>query len=399
MSLLLRSVLLGATVAAVLAPSALPSDASRSSVASEPLAVSQGPIYYTLGRVDPATLSPTGKQVELYQTGTPVLSPARRWVAFSGGPFHGISVASTAPLRPPRRLIPLPRGHMLALAWPKAHRLLALAGRDSRYPAACCRTLRLYVVDPLQRRVLRRVRLPRGLVIAVKPTRSGLAILLGGYGKLASARLLLVTGSGAVRTVALSRFRVGATKLGKNGAFLTVAALTVGPGSAYVVGRSKAGPAVAVVPLTGGHASYHTLPVDPELFTPDQALVLLPGGRLGIASVAGLYVYDTHTWQKVGSVPFQAKAGFISGDTMVVLDDGSGMDVYNLDGSLRYHVDTSAQVDSAFFVGGRAFLAYQGGDSWSALDLETGTLQAPVYGGVPELIPGQPGVPAFAWTL
>lgn len=371
---------------------------------SGPLAVSQAPSTSTLGRVDPATLLPVGKQVgvPLGSDIPPVLSPGRRWVALSGDYVAAVSVASAVPLRQPRHPILLPRksGHVLTLAWPRAHRLLALAGHEPLGPSSClCSTLRLYVVDPLKRRILRSIRLRRAFVIAAEPTPTGLAILLGGYNKLASARLLLVSRSGAVRRVTLARFKVGFTKLGKNGVRVTEAALTVGAGSAYVLGGGGTSTAVAVVPLAHGPAAYHALPVGPELVSPDRGLVLLAGGRLGVASVTGLYVYDTDTWQLAGSVPFDGQNGYISGDSMIVPDSGSGIDVYSLDGSLRYHLATPAQVNAVFFVGVLGFLWYQDqSEDWGVLDLSSGTLHPPIAGSIPGLIPAQPGVPAFAAT-
>jgi hypothetical protein len=257
----------------------------------------------------------------------------------------------------------------------------------------------LYVVDPLKRRILRSVHLRRAFVMAAKPTPTGLAILLGGYGKLASARLLLVSRSGVVRRVTLVRFKVGFTKLGKNGLRVTEAALAVGSGSAYVLGGRGAAPGVAVVPLAHGPAAYHPLAAGPALVSPDRGLVLLAGGRLGVASVTGLYIYDTQTWKQVGSVPLQGQTGYVSGDSMIVPDSGSGIDVYNLDGSLRYHLATPAQVDAVSFVGGRGFLTYQdSNEDWGALELASGTLYPPVVGNRPELIPGQSDVPGFAST-
>jgi hypothetical protein len=399
-----RLAVLGVLVVAVVASSALASDGSSSSVASRPLAVWQAGFTFTLGRVDPATLLRVGKQVgvPLGSDIRPVLSPRGRWVALSGDSVAAVSVASAVPLRQPGHPILLPRGagHVLALGWPRAHRLLALAGREPLGPSSClCRTLRVYVVDPLKRRILRSIRLPRAFVMAAEPTPTGLAILLGGYGKLASARLLLVSRSGTVRSVTLARFKVGFTKLGKDGVRVTQAALTVGDGSAYVLGRGGATTAVAVVPLAHGPAAYHALPAGPELIRPDRGLVLLAGGRLGAASVTGLFVYDTHSWQQVGSVPFDGQTGFISRDTMIVSNGGSGVDVYNLDGSLRYHLDTPAQVNGVLFLGGRGFLIYQQTyEGWGVLDLEGGTLHQIVAGSVPQLIPGQPGVPASAST-
>ena len=258
------------------------------------------------------------------------------------------------------------------------------------------------MVDPLRRRILRSIHLRHGYVIAAEPTRTGLAILLGGYGRLASARLLLVARSGAMRTVTLTRFKVGATKLGSRGVRVTEAALTVGSGSAYVLDGGGAATAVAVVPLAHGPAAYHNLPAGPELVRPDRGLVVLAGGRLGVASVTGLYVYDVHSWQQVGSVrwPFQnSHSAYISGESMIVLDGGSGGDVYNLEGSLRYHFDTPAQANAVLFVGGRGFLLYQDpNQDWGVLDLDTGTLHPPIAGNIPRLIPGQTGVPAFAAT-
>lgn len=256
------------------------------------------------------------------------------------------------------------------------------------------------MVDPLKRRILRNIRLRRAFVVAAQPTPAGLAILLGGYGKLTSARLLLVTPGGIARTVTLARFRLGFTKLGRNGVRVTEAALAVGSGNAYVLGGGGAATAVAVVPLAHGPAAYHALPAGPELVNPNRGLVLLAGGQLGVASVMGLFVYDRRTWQQVGSVPLQGQNGFISGDSMIVLNGGSGADVYNLDGGRRYHLETPAQANAVFFVGGLGFLLYQdANEDWGVLDLDSGTLHPPVVGGsVPELIPHQPGVPAFAAT-
>jgi hypothetical protein len=395
--------MLGAVVAAVAASLVVPSDASTSSVASKPLAVWQAGFSSTLGRVDPATLLPAGKRVGLPLGSDipPVLSPGGRWVALSGEKLAAVSVASAVPLRQPRRPILLPHaGHVIALAWPSAHRLLALAGHEPLGPSTClCRTLRLYVVDPLKRRILRSIRLRRAFVMAAEPTSSGLAILLGGYGKLASARLLLVTRNGVVRTITLGQFKVGFTKLGKGGVRVTEAALVVGSSSAYVLAGGGAATGAAVVPLARGRAAYHALPAGPELVDPDRGLVLLAGGRLGVASATGLYVYDTKTWQLVGSVPFEGRIGYISGDSMIVSDGGSGIDVYNLDGSLRYHLDTPAQVNAVFFVGGRGFLWYQdSSEDWGVLDVERGTLGPPVAGSTPLLVPGQSDLPAFAAT-
>jgi hypothetical protein len=394
MSRFIRSAMVGAVVAAVVAGLAVPSDASRSSVASRPLAVWQAGFSYTLGRVDPATLLPAGKQVGAPVGDMAVLSPARRWVALGSGSVPLVSVASASPLRKPRHPLVFLRGkgEVLALAWPRSHRLLVLAGRDGR--AACCGTMRLYVVDPLKRRIVRSIHLGRSDFLAADPTPAGLAILLGGSGRLASARLLLVTQSGATRTVTLARFKVGIV-----GHLVTSAALGVGQGSAYVLGGSGAETAVAVVPLAHSPPAYHTIPAGPGLMS-QGSMVVLPGGDLAAAAPTGLYVYDTHTWQQVGSVPFFGQIGYISGDTMIRLDGGSGIDFYNLDGSLRYHLNTPAQVDALDFVGDLAFLLYQDqSEDWGVLNLESRTLSPPVGGSRPWLIPGQPDLPAFAWTL
>lgn len=386
-------------MATVVAAFAVPSDASRSSAASGPLAVWQAGFSYTLGRVDRATLLPVGKRVGLLEGDMAVISPAERWVALGSDSVPEVSVAPVAPLRKPGRSIVFLRGvgQVIALAWPRSHRLLALAGRGG--PAACCGTLRLYVVDPMKRRILRSIHLRRSYVMAAEQTPTGLAILLGGYGKLASARLLLVTRTGVARTVTLARFKVGFVRHGRRVVFATTAALTVGSGSAYVLSSSAAATTVAVVPLAHGPAAYHVLRAGPELVNPDRGLVLLAGGILGVAAPTGLYVYDARTWQQVGSVPFQGQIGYISGESMIALDGGSGIDVYNLDGSLRYHLNTPAQVDGVLFVGGRGFLLYQdANEDWGVLDLANGTLGPPVPGNRPELIPGQQELPAFAAT-
>ena len=65
----------------------------------------------------------------------------------------------------------------------------------------------------------------------------------------------------------------------------------------------------------------------------------------------------------MGSVPFEGPNGYISGDSMIVPDSGSGIDVYNLDGSLRYHLATPAESNTVFFVGGRQLLWYQDPES------------------------------------
>jgi hypothetical protein len=378
---------------------ALVSEGGLAATAPSPLALLVTPDETppaTLIRVDPTTLRPLAETgTGLVQFGTPALSPDTSQLVFGSDVVAALSFVGIVPLRAPGDSLFLSRSldRVVAIAWPRRRLVLALAGH-SPMGGPCCAKLTLFVVDPVARRVLRSYRFS-GVVESVEAGPGGLAVLLGGFGRIIPAWLAVFDANGSERMIRLDRIRAGFTRQGQAEKVAAPAlAFDLTLGRAFVVaadGIADDG-TVAEVSLARASVTYHHVPV--SLVSPNGGLVLLPDGRLGIASLSALLIVDTHTWNTNTSVPIQA-AGWIAGEALLAPKPDNGLDVYNLDGSLRLQVTTPAHVLGVQIVGTRAFLSYQQRSDYGVLDLRTGELRA-LTGAPPELILGGRGVAIVA---
>lgn len=266
-------------------------------------------------------------------------------------------------------------GSVRTTSWPARRRLLALieSGLASEKYAAM-----VVVVDPLARRVVRRVRLPRSVWEAER-SRDGLVLLLGTWGRFGAAQVALVDEDGVFRIATIPRIEIGAvTVKGEDhlSRFNRPGLAVDREGErAYVVGP---GETVAEVDLNTARVSYHvarevaSFKPDAEQKIsdgPERVARYLGGGLIAVSGfdsssrkrdgkmyfsvqASGLHLVDTRTWQRRTLNP--RASSFLSGGGLVFALGGShdsdgqadsvGIVAYGMNGVERYRLYSDQQV-------------------------------------------------------
>lgn len=305
----------------------------------------QRPPLFT--RLDPPTLRPVGKRVELGgDSGGASFSPDRSRVAIGGEPR--LRILDLASMRWVSTMRLVQRGYIRFKAWPSPRRVLVIAGEGETGDE------RLLVADPYARRIVRQAPLPGTMLgLAVVPDR--LVLLLGRQNRIEPLRLAVVDDEGRIRIAALAVSGGDVHRRRTRSPGLT----TDPTGSrAYIVEPDGS---VAVVDLTTLRVEYHfalqrTLskgaPGDfREAGWIGDGLLAVTGGRSRRTSDAhhpfewdasGLEVIDTRTWTRRMIDPLASGAAYTAG-TLLTLgrhascgDDTSAISGYALDGTLRF---------------------------------------------------------------
>jgi hypothetical protein len=170
-----------------------------------PAAGSRPPAYATISkgttsalvRVDPATLRISGPRLSLWRHDLPwTRSPDGSQLAFGSGRVRSIRLVDLRDWYVVRDL-PLPN-QLVALAWPRADRLVAVvAGR------CCPQALRALALNPASGRITASSRVGSGAVLDGARTPVGLALLLAPQTRIGFARLVTVDWAALVRSVGL----------------------------------------------------------------------------------------------------------------------------------------------------------------------------------------------------
>ena len=220
------------------------------------------------------------------------------------------------------------------VTWLGAHRLLATAANA------------VVVVDPHDRRVVRRARLP-GVVYGGARLTYGLALLLGqDVNGFVPAKVAVVDAEGRSRAVKLDRITIGFHRVGDRFEARRPG-FTIDPatGRAFVVGADYT---VAVVDLRTLAVSYHggaARSLAKEFAGPIRNARWLGNGLLAVAGMDtlqrdGLRIIDTRNWSThvadAESVDLTLAGGVLVGSAPFVPADFA---VYGMDGALRYRFE------------------------------------------------------------
>lgn len=372
----------------------------------------------TLGWFDPVTLRPLrGRKAPLGgHVGSWAFSADRSLLAIAscGGerePVPGIRFvdARTMRVRGDLRLSRF-RGCASALTWLHPRRLLAVVGVDVSDERE------LVVVDPVARRVLRRVSIA-GYVAGVGRTDERLVLLLGSLGTFSPARVAVADREGEVRVATAARTVLGTVTDDSSGEYR---ARTIEPGlavdpdgeRAYLLPR--AGP-IAEIDLGIMDVAYHEVDrptllgrLWDSLFPDAQAKVLegpvlharwLGEGMIAVSGIeyssrrraggpelptqtpVGLTLVDTRSW--TSRLLEQGSSGFAVGPGAIVAQGGRwdgeqergfgpGLRAFGFDGSERWrlHPDRYVWMDTAGAFG----YAYVGERAVEVVDLWTGAI-------------------------
>jgi hypothetical protein len=292
----------------------------------------------------------------------------------------GLRLLRTQPLRTLARIT---LGHslsVLATAWPRSRRIVAVGA-----PSCCLRRPSVFVIDPIRRSVVARYSLRRATLVATAPTANGLALLLGPSGRIGEARLVLAAVDRPPKTLVLGGVLAGSYgphRYVRPTGRIAVPGLTIDAlrDRAFVVPAD--GPAVEV-DLQTMRASYHELerPVsllgrihdwlEPKAYAdaPQRRgpvrlaawlgndLIAVSGWDRGASSAfvssadvvmpAGLHLINTRRW-RVQTLNDHA-SGFVRVGRRIVAygyslgssaggPRGIGLVAYDLDGKRRWHL-------------------------------------------------------------
>jgi hypothetical protein len=275
-----------------------------------------------------------------------------------------------------------------AVTWLRPRRVLAVAWRSD--------DAKLLVVDPVTRRVLRRVSVPV-YPWAIAHSRDHLVLLYGGADSFAPAQLVIADANGNTRSVSVDRVLAGQVTEGQSSADYNVRivrpGLAVDPGGrAFLV---PAAGAIAEIDLATLGVSYHDL-AHPSLLrrflnwlTPAAQAKALDGqereaawvdGKIVVsgsdystvrdangnpttaASPAGTMLIDTRSWR--GQMLDEGTSGFATAAGLVIAEGGSynemdrrsfgpGLEAFALDGQKLWqlHAGEARWIDPAGMVG------------------------------------------------
>jgi len=401
------------------APPPVPAEfAARGALADSPsrepmLGISFRNAGGTLAWFDPLTLTTLrGRKAPLATyTGTWAFSEDRAAVVFGSWELSRLRFVNARTMRVTGGLsLTRGAGGIRAIAWPRPDRLLAILS-DAPTPV-------LAVIDPQSRRVLRRVPLA-GAVYGIQRLSDGLAFLLGEDDSFAPARVATADAEGTIRTVTVSRVRVGTVVDQDGGGYH---ARTMSPGFAVdPEGRRAflvaADSTVAEVDLDKLGVAYHELD-HPSFFgrlshwlVPtasakevegptrqarwlgsgliavgglDYSLTKGPDGKeRQIAKPAGVTLVDTSSW-RTRTLDAEASEFSVAGD-LVIASGGSydsaeaeadirgiGIVAYGLDGRERWrlHPGERRWLNPVCALG----YVYLDGNRMEVVDLATGAV-------------------------
>lgn len=284
--------------------------------------------------------------------------------------------------------VPIGGGSIGALSWLASDRLLALqeVGGERQ---------RLLVVDPTTQRVVGRHPL-NGSVQRLALAGHRLVLVLAPAQTIGSARIAVVSQTGAVRVVPLGQIRAGSKVLGAGSQFafetqLPGLAIDPGGGHAFVVDAGG----IAQLDLARLTVSYHplerqTAAATKEVSGHERDAVWLGRGVLAVSGSdtardqfqpAGLLAIDTKTWS-VRTLNAEATSVELAGNLLLATGErsdagkavGIGLVVYGLDGSERFQALGCQPVWLALAYGGRAYLGISGEDPLTIVDLASGAV-------------------------
>lgn len=398
-------------VASLVAPACGGSDARAPSSPSAPrpptqpvFAVAWGPPGHgELFQADPQTLEPLAARPRVDigsgSGGAWVLSPDQRILAVGTGEGAAVQLVDVAGMRSLARIELLDDGYVDVISWPEPSRMFVNIPSWSALVA---------VVDPVKRRLLEIRRLP-DQVVAAKPTRDGLALLLGPSQRIGPARLALVTASG-VRFANLPEIRAGWESVDEGGEFATPhqasPGLTIDPSGtrALVV---PAGRLVAEVNLGTLAVRYHSLAehvsllgrlldwLDPPAYAkaisgPSRSALWLNHDVVAVTGIdiaattshagtdidvtpAGLSLIDTSDWS-VRSVNDETSDMTLAGGTLLAFGGPNriGLVGYDLDGHERFHLFKNEEVAYVLTAGGYAYIGSDNSTFFRLVDLHSG---------------------------
>lgn len=331
-------------------------------------------------RYDRATLRPFGPTLRIGANAWSwSRSPDGRTVALAGGQRDRPGVVVFVDVATLRRIgrFRFAAGYPGGLRWVAPERLLLVTGTEAGG------SVRL--VDPLARRQLDQVSLP-GRVARGARTAEGLALLLGPQQGVGPAQLVLVDGSLSVRSVSLTRIRVGwevpqpvGVGSSETPARMRVPGLAVDPtGTRAVV--AGAGEPVAEIDLRTGAVTYHPVlerrpaAAAKAISGPNLSAVWLPGEKVAVTGTVyggldettralrrdpfGLVLLDTRAWRS-RLVP--GLSGFLrAGPWLVAPGPAGGLDWYDAGGGRRGHLLGRWNVTDSAWIGERGIVR-----SWS----------------------------------
>jgi hypothetical protein len=294
-------------------------------------------------------------------------------------------------------------GAVEAVAWVAPRRVLALVTNDE--------ATKLVVIDPLARRVLRRIPLPARLwEVARLP--NGLVLLLGPYDRFASAQLALVDENGGLRVIPVAGIQIGSVVEDEEDHLVRsirpALAVAAEAGRAYVIGTDRE---VAEIDLSIAGVLYHR--VGASTASPDASFAKtksLSGPErwaryLGNGLIA-LTGADYSTWKdengkrQMRTAPFGLRLVDVDGWTERTLNarasglmpagrllfaqggswdsatekrDSVGLVAYGLDGRERYRLYEDRPV-WLWIAGGLGYVSRENEQLTDVVDLASGTI-------------------------
>jgi hypothetical protein len=340
----------------------------------------------TLRRLERVTLRPTSGPVPIGHDGAVWrFSPDQSQLALAGGEPLEIRIVdvlhmeleAVVPL--PRNLVPPPgEGQVVALAWPRARRILALLEWGAWQHA-------LVVVDPVARRIVSSEPI-EGTLVAQAPVRGGLALLLAPPARIGPSRLLVVDGSGEGRSIPLAELAAGLEMIDAHRAVSRVdlPGLAVNPAGTRALVVPAEG-RVAEIDLAAGQVVYRTARVPVSLLGrlrnwlepaaeakaregPERQAAWLWGDFVAVSgqdaqrlggqdqertTAGGLALIDIRNWRK-RTLDERATQFSFSGGTLLAYGTtwnsetqkttGMGLSGYGMDGRKRFHLFADAPV-------------------------------------------------------
>jgi hypothetical protein len=333
----------------------------------------------SLLEVDPFTLAPAGRSLELGHKGVASWSgsPDGRLLALGPWDDPRVMIVDRVSLRVVREIALRPGYYAQALVWVAPGRLLALVG------SCCIGGGWVAAIDPERGRVLvertvpgfvrGHARLPDRLVLLLAPASIG------------PASLAVAGADARLRTAALPETLAGSRRVPGHDYRMEIRTpgLAVDPEArrAYVLGADEP---VAEVDLRALRVTYHVVdrrrtlhvrtkdvrgPYRTAAWVGDGVLAFTGwnGRARGRFDPVGVHLIDTRSWQQRTLAPDAQR--FEIGDGMLLVPIQTGLAVFGPDGTTRLHVP--GRFTWAQAVNGRAY-AWRRDDSVLVVDLATG---------------------------
>jgi hypothetical protein len=344
---------------------------------------------------DPATLTTLpGRKVTLGQYNGPwAFSADRSRLAIAGQDVARLRLVNTRAMRVLGDVTLRGGGYVENVSWMSATRVLAVVQPAADDAVAV-------VVNPTEKRVVRRTRLP-GMPYGGASFGGGIVLLLAPQDGFGPAVIAVVDADGRLRTVTLDRISVGGLQHQETSSFeRRQPGLAVDPlgRRAFVVGADFA---VAQVDLDSLALAYHgsVRSLSKNVNGPVRFARWLGGGVLAVSGIdyqgdevgnaVGLRLIDTRDWS--GRTVDPGVASFSLGDGLLV---GTGpwgdaprrYGVYDFNGTFRYSVETEG--DQTFFLAGQYGYVCGGGQA-RVVAAATGAALPQTSGQCPWLLYGQ----------